>query len=350
MMWRDEKCPTSPIQRTEAFSILPILDDSNSRTVFTLKQWDGGERINDLWFEWIHIDISTSECKRGEVVGTSQGEFRNQWQSSYMKQPAMTTRTRRTEEEEDQQDIWQIAMDEGKIDIPDIDGELEPVEAAIEAKGSMDGQVEIETLNGPIITAVEGAWEGLGAGAFEGAVEGDMEMVGTGTLIGKDDFTGTVSEPPRKVMLDKAIATLEPQIGNAAWNMKPRYSQVEDIASTGDGQTVSNCRRTQRANTGTMVWFFLYKAPDYVNPDLIGGIWDGYIDVGRVDGDRWLIGADRCVAGQKARIRVRDVHLRRREHVWLLAIVNRRMRTEIATTEQDFVHCAIGVAQRCNNY
>jgi hypothetical protein len=107
----------------------------------------------------------------------------------------MTTRTRQNDEEEDQQDTWQITMDEGKIQIPDIDGEAEPVEASIDAKGSLDGQLEIETLNGPVVVAIEGAWEGFGAGAVEGASEGDLEMVGTGTLVGKDDLTGTISEP-----------------------------------------------------------------------------------------------------------------------------------------------------------
>jgi hypothetical protein len=332
------------------FTILPILSDRNSRTVITFKQWEGGDRMNELWFEWMEINICTAECKRGRQEGTGQGSFKNAWHTQYLKQPAMTTRTRRTEEEEDQQDIWQITMDEGKIDIPDIDGELEPVEATIEAKGSMDGQVEIETLNGPIITAVEGAWEGLGAGAFEGAVEGDMEMVGTGTLIGRDDFTGTVSEPPRKVMLDKVVATVEPQKGKAAWTMKPRYSTIEDMTGSGDGQSVEAILRRQRANTGTMIWFFVYKAPEYVNVDLIGGVWDGYIDVGRVEGDRWVVGSGKCVAGQRVHIHIRNVHLRRQEKLWLLAIVGRRMNGEENGDTNDFVHCAVGVTQRCENY
>jgi hypothetical protein len=82
--------------------------------------------------------------------------------------------------------------------------------------------------------------------------------------------------------------------------MKPRYSHIEDMVGTGEGKTVEAIVRRQRANTGTMIWFFLYKAPEYVRPDLVGGVWDGYMDVGRVEGDRWLIGTDRCVAGQRA--------------------------------------------------
>jgi hypothetical protein len=262
----------------------------------------------------------------------------------------MSTRTKRNEEEEDQVDVWDITMEEADIQIPNRTGKLEKTEAQIDAKGTMDGEVVIESLNGPVFTAVEGVFEGMIGGVFEGVVEGDMELVGTGTLLGTEDMSGKVSEPERAILLDAAEAEMREHKGRASWTMKPRFSRIEDMASTGDGQTVSTSKRTQRANTGTMVWFFLYKAPDYVDRDLVGGVWEGYLDVGQVDGDRWLIGTDRCVAGQKAEIQVRNVHLRRSERLWLLALVNRRMRSEVSTTEQDFVHCAVGVSQRCNNY
>jgi hypothetical protein len=262
----------------------------------------------------------------------------------------MTTRTKQPEEEEDQVDLWDITMEQAEIDIPNRTGKLEQSEAKMEANGTTDGEVVIESLNGPIFTAVEGVFEGMIGGVFEGVVEGDMELVGNGTTFGTGELKGTVSEPERAISLDAAEAEMREHKGTAAWKMKPRYTTVADMTGGGDGQTVEAILRTQRANTGTMVWFFLYKAPDYVNADLVGGVWEGYIDVGRVDGDRWLIGSTRCVAGQRAHIQSRNIHLRRREKLWLLAIVGRRMRSEENSASNDFVHCAIGVAQRCENY
>jgi hypothetical protein len=262
----------------------------------------------------------------------------------------MTTRTRRTEEEEDQMDTWDIAIDEGKIEIPNISGQAEAAEASLEAKGTTDAEVILESINGPLITAVEGAWEGFAAGAFEGVVEGDIELFGTGTTVGTDDLTGKVSEPERRITLDGVEATLQAHKGSASWRMKPRFSRIEDMTGVGDGKSIGRSERTQRANTGTMVWAFIFKAPDYVNQDLVGGVENGYINVGGVDGDRWLLASDRCTAGQKMRIRVRRVHLTRREKLWLLMMVGRRMRDEVDTAQQDFVHCAVGVSQRCENY
>jgi hypothetical protein len=350
MMFRADTLTRPPVQRTEAFSILPIFTDRESRTIFTFKQWEGGERFNELWFDWIEIGISTSECRRGRYIGTSQMQFRNQWQSSYMKQPAMTTRTRTGQEEEDQVDTWDITMDEAKIQIPNISGELEQAQAQMDAKGTTDGEIVVESLNGPIITAVEGAWEGAFAGAFEGAVEGDMELVGTGTLLGTDELKGTVSEPERAITLNGVEANIEERKGRAAWTMKPRFSRIEDMAGAGDGNGIGTCNRTQRANTGTMVWAMLFKAPDYVNADLIGGVEDGFMDIGEVHGDRWLLDSSRCVAGQSMNIKARKVHLARREKMWLLLMVGRRLREEVDTGEQDFVHCAVGVSQECENY
>jgi hypothetical protein len=340
----------APIQRTEAFYILPIFTDRESKTIFTFKQWDGGDRINELWFDWVEVGVTTAECRRGQHIGTSQIQFRNEWQSSHMKQPAMTTRTRSSGEEEDQVDTWDITMEDAKIHIPNISGQLEQTQGQIEAKGTTDAELVIESLNGPIITAVEGAWEGLGAGAFEGAVEGDMELVGTGTLLGTDDMKGTVSEPERSITLDGVDADMMERKGRVAWTMRPRFSRIEDMTGAGGGNGIGTIERTQRANTGTVVWAMLFKAPDYVNADLVGGVEDGFADIGEVQGDRWLLASSRCVAGQNMNIKVRKIHLSRREKMWLLLICGRRLRGEVDTGEQDFVHCAVGVSQRCENY
>jgi hypothetical protein len=343
-------CNRPPVQRTEALYVLPILTDRESRTVFTFKQWEGGERMNELWFDWIDVDIATTECRRGQVIGTSQGEFRNQWQTSYMKQPAMTTRTRTNEEEEDQVDLWDITMDDAQIQIPNRTGKLEQGEAQLSAKGSTDGEVVIESLNGPVLTAVEGVFEGMIGGVFEGIVEGDLELVGTGTLFGTDDMQGTVSEPQRAITLDAAEAEMREHKGRAAWTMKPRFSRIEDTTSAGDGTSRSTSNRTQRTNTSTMVWAMMFKAPDYVNPDLVGAVEEGFSDVMEMKGDRWLLRSSRCIAGQRMSLRVKNTHLRRREKLWLLLMVGRRGRDEVDTTQTDFVHCAVGVAQRCQNY
>jgi hypothetical protein len=349
-MSASEKAARAPVQRSEAFSIIPIFSDRDSRTIFTFKQWNGGDRINETWFEWMQVDIATTECRRSRQDGTSHGTFQNTWEAQWANQPAMTSRTRRTDEEEDQMDVWQIDIDDAIVDIPNITGQAEAVDGKLDAKGTTDSELVIESLNGPIITAVEGAWEGLGAGAFEGAVEGDMEMVGTGTVIGTDELTGTVTQPERKITLNGVEATIRRQKGTATWTMKPRYSRIEDITSNGEGRMAGMVTRQLRSNSGSMVWAFLFKAPDYVDPDSVGGIWDGETDIGMINGDRWLLGTDRTVAGQKMRISARNIHLRRRERLWLLAIVGRRRISELSTADQDFVHVAVGIAQRCENY
>jgi hypothetical protein len=340
----------TPVQRTEAWYLLPILRDQESRTIFTFRQWGETDRFNELWFEWINVGITTSECRRSQYAGTSQMQFRHQWHTGYLKQPAMTTRTRRNEEEEDQTDSWDITMDEAKIQIPNISGSLDQAQAILEGKDATDAEIVIESINGPIITAVEGAWEGLGAGAFEGAVEGDMELVGTGTLVGKGEITGTVSEPKRAITLNTVEAEMEERRGRATWTMKPRFSCIEDMSGNGDGDGIGSSVRSQRANTGTIVWAMVFKAPNYVSPDMIGGVEDGFTDVSQMAGDRWLLTSKRCLAGQSMNIRLRNIHLRRRENLWLLMLVGRRLRDEADTGQQDFVHCAVGVSQKCQNY
>jgi hypothetical protein len=340
----------APWQRAETFATAEIRRDWTSRTIFTFEQWKQNTRFNELWFDDLQIEIATSECYRDRWEATSQTEFLGTWESRFRNQPAVWTTTKRTEEEEDQIDIWDISMEEAKVDVPNISGELEAGEASIQAKGTNDAEMIIESLNGPIITAVEGAWEGLGAGAFEGAVEGDMEMVGTGTVIGTDELSGKISEPQRSITLDGVEATVRPSKGRATWVMRPRFSRVEDTLSDANGTGRGDYSARGRVNTGTMVWAFLYKAPSYVDPARVGDVAIGNVDVAGVDGDRWLVDCGRAVVGQAISLKKKNIHMRRREQMWLLVIIGRRLPDEQSNPGVDLVHIAVGLRQRCENY
>jgi hypothetical protein len=339
-----------PWQRAETFTTAEIRRDWTSRTIITFEQWKQNTRFNELWFSDLQIDIATSECYRDRREGTSQADFLGGWETRFRNQPAVRTTTKRTEEEEDQKDIWDISMDETKVDIPNISGELEGGEAGMQAKGTTDGEVVIESLNGPIITAVEGAWEGAFAGVFEGAVEGDMELVGTGTMVGTDELSGKVTEPERNITLNGVEGTVQAQKGRAVWTMRPRFSRVEDMVSEANGTGRGDYNAMGRVNTGTMVWAFLYKAPSYVDPVRVGDVAIGTVDVSAVDGDRWLVDCGRSVVGQTICLRKRNIHMRRREQMWLLIIIGQRLPGEQSSPEMDLVHIAVGMKQRCENY
>jgi hypothetical protein len=131
--------------------------------------------------------------------------------------------------------------------------------------------------------------------------------------------------------------------------MRPRFTMASDLFSEGTGRAHSVQSRRQRANTPCLIWAFLYKAPDYVDPQTIGDIQEGSLDIGAIEGDRWVLAADRGMVGQKLQIHVRDVHLRRRERLWLLVLIGRRRQGE-SDPEQDFVHLAAGMCERANYY
>jgi hypothetical protein len=337
-------------QRAETFTTAEIRRDWTSRTIVTFEQWKQNTRFNELWFYDLEVDVTSAECCRHRQSGASQTAYLGTWDTRFRDQPAACTRTRRDEEEEDQKDTWELSIDQADVDIPNISGQLDGGDASMQAKGTTDGEVVIESLNGPIITAVEGAWEGLGAGAFEGVVEGDLDMFGTGTVLGTDELKGTVSEPERNITLNGVEASIQPHKGTAVWTMRPRFTRIEDMVSDANGTGRGDYSTRGRSNTGSMVWAFLYKAPSYVDPARVGDMPTGNTDVTSVDGDRWLLDCGRAVVGQTIRLRKRNIHMRRRERMWLLILVGARLPDEQSSPELDLVHFAVGCRQRCENY
>jgi hypothetical protein len=149
--------------------------------------------------------------------------------------------------------------------------------------------------------------------------------------------------------MEDQVATTQKGVGRAKWRMRPRFTFARDLLSKGTGQAHSVQTRRQRANTPCIIWAFLYKGPDYVDPNKIGDIQEGSLDIGAVEGDRWVIAADRGTVGQKLQIQVRNIHLRKREKLWLLVLIGRRREGE-SDPEQDFVHLGVGMCERANYY
>jgi hypothetical protein len=241
-------------------------------------------------------------------------------------------------------------MDPVNIAIPERKGNLRGGEFPVEGVMTMDSQIFMEAVDGPVALAVEGAWEGVGGGAFEGAAEGGLNLTGTGTSLGTaEPVAMTVNEDDRAIEMLQAEATTGKLKGKAVWRARERYTFTEDLLTGGTGQGHFTVQRSTRVNTPTMIWAFLYKAPRYINPDDVGGVSEGPDYIGEIPGDRWLIACDRAKVGQKMCLNARHLHLRNNEKMWVLVITGRRGQDEEGLG-QDFVHIAMGVVQRTNYY
>jgi hypothetical protein len=236
---------------------------------------------------------------------------------------------------------------EGDEDVT-VEGQIEIPGTIIDANafGLVEGVVA-GGGNAEFLAIAEGAWEGIGAGAFEGAVEGDLpiQLVQDLTAPTDLDIMGTTEEvkvkiPPIKIKVGERNAKTK-------WKMIPRYghvpkghskihrslqwSQWQNIKPhVTDGEEEEDTRsepywKEKDLEVG-FVW--LMKAPGEVRANLDAGEiiqsqeWDqgGPHTWADIDGNtfgRWAIDKGILMRGKKMRLKGQWLYAMPGEEIWI---------------------------------